>query len=244
MARVTGQSTPNLSVPTLGAKDNLDKATFNELITRLDTRINLVADETQALNSHEAATTSVHGIADTSDLVVTTDTPADGEVLAYTTAGGVNWASADAFLVAAAAAVGTEVVFAATSQLNSSTSATGVINDWITLISDGATCDGTTITLTETGVYEISYNGTLLNTNLSNSYPGNITIKNSAGGSTTYGGSLTVDIQPFEPQRYNGNFARTFAANDTLVLTASAIPNLSWYYSSEGFHSIVVRKIG
>ena len=155
MARVTGQSTPNLSVPTLGAKDNLDKATFNELITRLDTRINLVADETQALNSHEAATTSVHGIADTSDLVVTTDTPADGEVLTYTTAGGVNWA-------AASGGGGSEVVFAASANVSSFL---GPITAWSNVfVTTGATHSSGEITLTDNGIYHITtravfYNG-------------------------------------------------------------------------------------
>lgn len=102
MARLNGQSTTNLSVPKLGPKDDLDKSTFNELIDSFDARINIVADESGALLAHTEETEDVHGIVDTSDLVVsadiedfiaTADTPADGDILKYTTALGVHWAA-------------------------------------------------------------------------------------------------------------------------------------------------------
>lgn len=94
MALINGPQTPNLSVPTLGPTDDLNKATINAVLNTLDTRINVVADETQALSTHEADTTNVHGITNTANLLATADTPANGEVLTYTTAGGVNWAAA------------------------------------------------------------------------------------------------------------------------------------------------------
>lgn len=94
MARLTGENTGNLAVPKFSQYDDVTKAALNEMIDKFDTRINIVADETQALNEHEADTTNVHGIADTSAIVATADTPADGEVLTYNAEGGVNWAAA------------------------------------------------------------------------------------------------------------------------------------------------------
>lgn len=90
---LTGENTPNLSVPKMGPMDDFNKATVNELVDRLDNRINIVADETQALVEHEADTTNVHGISNTANLLATSDTPTDGEVLKYNTSGGVNWGS-------------------------------------------------------------------------------------------------------------------------------------------------------
>jgi hypothetical protein len=236
MARINGTPTANLSVPQFSPKDDLNKSTFNELLRTLDTRINIVADETQALVEHEANTAGVHGIADTSDLVVTTDTPADGEVLTYTTAGGVNWA---------AAAAGTDVVFAADSQLYTPTTTTNVINDWTTLVSNGATCDGTIITLAESGVYEVSYAGSLYN-NDSNPSSGSLNIKQSAAidNFTFYNTSSNLEIAATGLQSYSGNFARPFVANDTLVLTTGTNPFAYWNGSSNRRHSIVIRKIG
>lgn len=91
---LTGENTTNLSVPKMGPMDDFNKATVNELVDRLDNRINIVADETQALVAHEADTTNIHGITNTANLLATSDTPTDGEVLKYNTSGGVNWGSA------------------------------------------------------------------------------------------------------------------------------------------------------
>lgn len=94
MPRLTGENTGNLAVPKFSQYDDVTKAALNEMIDKFDTRINIVADETQALVAHEADTTNIHGITNTANLLATADTPADGEVLTYTTAGGVNWAAA------------------------------------------------------------------------------------------------------------------------------------------------------
>jgi len=156
MARLNGPTTTNLGLPTLGLKDEFDSHMFNEALGNIDTRVNIVADETQALATHEADTTSVHGITNTANLVltadsrlsdartptgaaggvlsgtypnpgfasdmatqteldnhasdttsvhgitdttkvvITNDTPANNEVLTYTTANGVVWAAAAA----------------------------------------------------------------------------------------------------------------------------------------------------
>jgi len=187
---LTGDETPNLGAKTIGPKDDFNKETVNQALRTLDTRVNIVADETQALLEHEAdttsvhgiadtsvlatdsdlstavsnhaaVTTSVHGIADTSDLVVTTDTPADGEVLTYTTAGGVNWAAASGGGGGAGGA-GSEVVFAASAGVDGFL---GPITSWSTVfVTTGATHSSGEITLTDNGIYHITtravfYNG-------------------------------------------------------------------------------------
>lgn len=250
MARINGTPTANLSVPQFSPKDDLNKATFNELLRTLDTRINIVADETQALVEHEANTagvhgitdtnalatdsdvvtaidnhaadttsvhgipdtsvlatdsdlstavsnhaadttsvhgiadtsvlatnsdlstavsnhssdtTSVHGIANTSALVATTDTPADGEVLTYTTAGGVNWAAA-----AGGGGSGITVAWAGYSDDNGVYPGNPIIQNWYDLV----TSADVTVTLdanndyvfqfNTNGVYQVSFNASLI----------------------------------------------------------------------------------
>lgn len=138
---------------------------------------------------------------------------------------------------------GTDVVFAATSQLFVVTTSINTINDWTTLVSNGATCDGTTITLAESGVYEVSFNGSLLNDSAGPLFA-SIGVKNSGPGFTTYGVSSIIEIQATNVQFYNGNFARSFVANDTLVVSTGASPNFYWNGSADKKHSVVVRKIG
>lgn len=138
MALINGPQTPNLSVPTLGPTDDLNKATINAVLNTLDTRINVVADETQALSTHEADTTNVHGITNTANLLATADTPANGEVLTYTTAGGVNWAAAagggssDLTLLAATTGTATSATWVPVDNLFTSTYLNyKLLVDWI-----------------------------------------------------------------------------------------------------------------
>lgn len=158
MGNLNGANTTNLSVPKFAPTDSITIPALNDMLDVLDTRINIVADETQALVSHEADTTNIHGIANTANLIATADTPANGEVLTYTTAGGVNWA-------AAAAGGGSSIVCQLSGHDTLSITATALnspadIISWNTPIVDTNSMYNasypTRITIPETGMYHVS----------------------------------------------------------------------------------------
>jgi hypothetical protein len=135
---------------------------------------------------------------------------------------------------------GSDVVFAATSNAGNSFPPSGdpTLGNWTTLVEAGATRSGTTITLTDTGIYEIFFSARISNIGSATS---TVYINNVANSRQYARFSETFNLY----KTVNLHFTGSLPAATAINIKADSSGTAAWSpYDAYDLHSIVIRKIG
>ena len=143
---------------------------------------------------------------------------------------------------------GSDVIFAATATLTTPFATSNVINNWSNIVTTGATCNGTTITISAAGTYQVIASPRIINQNVSVAQTANIYLaSDSTGFGTNYGRAYSGSIPIFQDVAPVISSVCVLSANATLVIYGASSSNTDvyWYGNNSSVkHSIVIRKIG